>query len=172
MCDGWFVNGVMASDSKSRWLLLPALLAVACAACSSGKQPPPKSAWNVLAPLFQRKDATNAPTVEEVIAVVLTPMRIVNGASHFYRAESRWPTNGQELGTFLQRRPLSPPAYAVGLEGMFIVNASDLELMKLLQFTPRTDGGLDVAWPKQGTNISHQTLRISAPTNSLPKPQP
>lgn len=166
------MNGRMASDCKFRPLLLAALLAVAGAACSSGKRPPPKSAWDALAPLFQRKDETNTLPVEAVISGFLTPMRIGAGASHFYRAESRWPTNGQELGGFLQRHPLQPPPYAAGLESIFILSATDLELMKLLQFTPRTDGGLDVAWPQQGTNISYQTLRISGPTNSVPKLQP
>lgn len=162
----------MASNFKFCLLLLFALLAVAGAACSSGKRPPPKSAWEVLAPLFQRKDETNAPTVEVVMAGILTPVRIGTSASHFYRAESRWPTNGHELGDFLQRHPIPPPAYAAGFDGIFTPNATDLELMRLLQFTPRADGGLDVQWPKQGTNFSYKSLRISAPTNSAPKLQP
>lgn len=162
----------MASDFKFRLQLLSALLAVASAACSSGKRPPPKSAWEVLAPFFQRKDGTNSPTVEAVIAGVLTQVRIGNSVSHFYRAESRWPTNGHELGDFLVRHPFQPPAYAAGFEGVFTHNAMDLELMKLLQFIPRMDGGLDVQWPKQGTNFNYKSLRISAPTNSVPKLQP
>ena len=99
-------------------------------------------------------------------------MRIGTIASHFYRAESRWPTNGHELGDFLALHPLSPTAYAAGFEGIATPNATDIELMKLLQFTPRVDGGLDVQWPQQGTNISYKSLHISVPKNSVPKPQP
>ena len=162
----------MASDFKFCWLFLLALLSAVGAACSSGKRPPPKSAWEALAPFFQRKDGTNALPVEALISGVMTPIRIGTSLSHFYKAESRWPTNGQELGDLLQRNPILPVPSATGVERIFTPNATDLELIKLLQFTPRVDGGLDVAWPNQGTNISYKTLRVSAPTNSVPKPQP
>lgn len=162
----------MASDFKFCSLLLLALLSAVGAACSSGKRPPPKSAWETLVPFFQRKDGTNTLPVEAVIAGVLTPVRIGTSANHFYRTESRWPTNGQELGGFLLRHPFQPPTYAAGFEDILTPNATDLELMKLLQFTPRTDVGLDVAWPNQGTNISYKALRIFAPTNSASKAHP
>jgi len=172
MCAGRFVNGQMAFDCKSKLLLFSVLLAVASVACSSGKRTPPKSAWEVLAPLFQVKDGTNSLPFDAVIAGVLTPVRIGTSASHFYRTASRWPTNGHELGDFPRHYPVPVPTYAGGFEGIFIPNANDFELMKVLLFAPRADGGLDVAWPNQGTNISHRTLRISAPTNSVPVPQP
>lgn len=162
----------MTSNFRSCLLLLFALLVVAGAACSSGKRPPPKSTWEVLAPFFQRKGETNAPTVEAVIADVLAPVRIGTSTSYFYRTESRWPTNGHELSDFLLRHPFLPPTNAAGFEAIFIPRATDLELIMLLQFTPRTDGGLDVTWPNQGTNISYGILRVSAPTNSVPKPHP
>jgi hypothetical protein len=162
----------MGSDSKFHSLLLMALLSAIGAACSSGKRPPSRSAWETLAPFFQRKDGTNALPVEAFIAGVLTPMRIGISLNHFYRVESRWPTNGQELGDLLKRNPILSASSAAGVERIITLNASDLELMKLLQFTPRSDGGLDVAWQNQRTNNSHGTLRVSAPTNSVPKPQP
>ena len=162
----------MASDFKFHSLLLLALLSAVGMACSSGMRPPSRSAWETLAPFFQRKDGTNALPVEAFIAGVLTPMRIGISLNHFYRVESRWPTNGQELGDLLQRNPIMPMSSATGVERIFTSNAADIDFIKLLQFTPRTDGGLDAAWPNRGTNISHGTLRVSAPTNSAPKPQP